>query len=93
MDEKLRSLGGTLPSCTKKNKNPLSLFEKIGLSNNNLLLTSKLFYVVLFHGRKVSNDDGLSIVSAVRTLRPLILIKFHEVVPEASVGRGVVLCG
>jgi len=28
-----------------------------------LLLTSKFFYVVLFHGRKGGNDDGLSMVT------------------------------
>jgi len=33
-----------------------------------LLLTSKLFCVVLFHGRKVSNSSGLGAVSAVRTV-------------------------
>jgi len=34
MDEKLRFIRGTLPSSAKKNKNPFSLFEKTGLSNN-----------------------------------------------------------
>ena len=45
-------------------------------------------------GRKVNDDDddGLRMVSAVRIFRLLILVKFHEIVPEASVGRGVVLC-
>ncbi|GAI81519.1 unnamed protein product, partial [marine sediment metagenome] len=32
-----------------------------------LLFTHKPFYISLFPGRKVSNDDGLSMVSAVRT--------------------------
>jgi len=32
------------------------------------LFTYKLSYVVLFPGYKVSNDDGLSMLSAVRTI-------------------------
>ena len=48
--------------------------------------------VFSFLYQKSSNDKDLGMVSDVRTLRPLILIKFHEAVPEAGVGRGMVLC-
>jgi len=47
VDEKLRSLRGTLPSSAKKDKNPLSLFEKMGLSNKNLCATFAFDWKVL----------------------------------------------
>ena len=61
-----------------------------------LLLTYKFFYVSLFPGHKVSNDDGLSIVSAVRTFTLMrkvpypILVALH-VVPRGSRGNKEVL--
>ncbi len=61
-----------------------------------LLLTYKLSYVALFHGRKVSNDNGLSMVSAVRTFTLVrkvpypILVALHFL-PRGSPGNKEVL--
>ena len=60
------------------------------------LLTSKLFYVVLFPGHKVSNGSGLGAVSVVRTLAlvrkvPYPVLLALDILPRGSRGNKEVL--
>ena len=66
-------------------------FPPPGVSDNSALglplCMDKLTCVICRYYSFLSNRIG-----EITSLRPLILVKFHEVVSEASVGRGVGLC-